>query len=852
VYRAQDTVRDQLVAVKVFKLDAPPEQAEQIADALQAVVQALPRHRGLIELVAAGVERDTAYLVMAHSEVLSLDTRLKPGVPLDVEEALGIILTLADAMDAAHERGIVHGGLHPRDIFVDERSSCRAAGFGVATALARAGVRVPVRRPYSPPERLTSAPIEPTADRFALGAIAFELLTGRRIVGTGATAAARCAAPVAHADADKLQNALAAMLAEQPSYRPSSASAFAQALTLALFPRGIASASGPRSAADRSADKRSSGASSEDTQIAAVGAVSGPVPSGRSADEGDGPSPDDLERFTRQGMLWEAKPREGEIRWETVETVALGQDPLALFAPESPPADGTSGKAAAHATDADDVEAKSASTRSADVAAVASAAAAAGVSRPLSSPIPSDRAETARPGSILGLSSPPMLEPASLPEVDRLTHPDATLDLRESQRARDAGVAARRQVDRSGEEAVDDDESGDAEPIRSAMLLRPLDREDVSERAAPSTSAPFFDDASPDGAVAFRDDGGSAASSRSGVSPRDAHDGYGWRERDEPPAYAVAPTRVAPVGGTAPVDNALLAPPEPTDVGSSVRVVGLVLALGLAIGGAGGYLLGQRSSLRGAMTIDPFATDPAGASSPTSPQAAPQTQPSTAPVRPTEIPAEPVLRASPNPPAEAPASAARSNTAKGIPDRPAVGRLTVTSTPAQAEVAIDGVPRGRTPLTLRNLPLGRHTVRVTREGYAPETRRVMLAASSPADSIAFEMASTTRRTSTAGTSRSGESPTSSQASKSRVVVAPPASAAGRGSIHVESRPRGARVTVDGRLVGTTPLVITEVSAGSHRVQIEADRHKPWTTTVDVPPGQRVRVAGSLEEGTPQR
>jgi PEGA domain len=63
---------------------------------------------------------------------------------------------------------------------------------------------------------------------------------------------------------------------------------------------------------------------------------------------------------------------------------------------------------------------------------------------------------------------------------------------------------------------------------------------------------------------------------------------------------------------------------------------------------------------------------------------------------------------------------------------------------------------------------------------------------------------------------------------------------------------GARVTVDGRLVGTTPLVITEVSAGSHRVQIEADRHKPWTTTVDVPPGQRVRVAGSLEEGTPQR
>ena len=160
-------MRDQLVAVKVFKVDAPPEQAEQIAEALQAVVQALPRHRGLVEFIAAGVERDTAYLVMGHSDVPSLDSRLKPGAadnftpPVDAEQALVIVRTLAEAMDAAHARGIVHGGLHPRDIFVDDRGVCRAAGFGVATALGRAGVRVPVRRPYSPPERLTSAPISP-------------------------------------------------------------------------------------------------------------------------------------------------------------------------------------------------------------------------------------------------------------------------------------------------------------------------------------------------------------------------------------------------------------------------------------------------------------------------------------------------------------------------------------------------------------------------------------------------------------------------------------------------------------------------------------------------------------------
>ena len=95
-------MRDQLVAVKVFKVDAPPEQAEQIAEALQAVVQALPRHRGLVEFIAAGVERDTAYLVMAHSDVPSLDSRLKPArrrsaATIDAARGVQRAATIADS-----------------------------------------------------------------------------------------------------------------------------------------------------------------------------------------------------------------------------------------------------------------------------------------------------------------------------------------------------------------------------------------------------------------------------------------------------------------------------------------------------------------------------------------------------------------------------------------------------------------------------------------------------------------------------------------------------------------------------------------------------------------------------------
>jgi hypothetical protein len=74
-------------------------------------------------------------------------------------------------------------------------------------------------------------------------------------------------------------------------------------------------------------------------------------------------------------------------------------------------------------------------------------------------------------------------------------------------------------------------------------------------------------------------------------------------------------------------------------------------------------------------------------------------------------------------------------------------------------------------------------------------------------------------------------------------------AASLGAIYVVTRPLGARVSIDGNYVGTTPLLATEIAPGARAVRIEMDGHKPWTSTVDVPAGQRVRVAASLEEGS---
>jgi hypothetical protein len=72
-------------------------------------------------------------------------------------------------------------------------------------------------------------------------------------------------------------------------------------------------------------------------------------------------------------------------------------------------------------------------------------------------------------------------------------------------------------------------------------------------------------------------------------------------------------------------------------------------------------------------------------------------------------------------------------------------------------------------------------------------------------------------------------------------------ASGQGSLQILSRPSGAQVLLDGRVVGRTPLVVPGVGSGSHDVRIELAGFRRWVTSVNVTPGMRTRVAASLEQ-----
>ena len=79
------------------------------------------------------------------------------------------------------------------------------------------------------------------------------------------------------------------------------------------------------------------------------------------------------------------------------------------------------------------------------------------------------------------------------------------------------------------------------------------------------------------------------------------------------------------------------------------------------------------------------------------------------------------------------------------------------------------------------------------------------------------------------------------------AATPTAPAATTGSLYVDSRPRGASVTVDGRTAGQTPVSLAEVTPGAHAVHIELTGKKPVSATARVVAGKTERITVSLED-----
>jgi hypothetical protein len=216
VFRSYDSHRERLAAIKAFKLDLLPEQLPEFGEALRAMVAQPVDDPGIVRAIDSGVEGATPFLALEFVSGDPLDAILREARPLTRVQTLALCRALGRAVDAAWEAGVGHGALHPRDVFVSDSGEVAVTGFGVAQALGSVGLRAPVRRPYSAPERDGGGAWDRRADVYSLAAITQELLE-------------RNGAPSADADA-----VLERALADEPDARFGTAGEFVDALAQAL------------------------------------------------------------------------------------------------------------------------------------------------------------------------------------------------------------------------------------------------------------------------------------------------------------------------------------------------------------------------------------------------------------------------------------------------------------------------------------------------------------------------------------------------------------------------------------------------------------------------------------------
>jgi serine/threonine-protein kinase len=241
VFRAYDAARERLVAIKTIRLDLEPDRVHRLVAEIEQLISAAPAHPVIVRPLATGIEGVTAYLAQEYVAGDSLDVVLRQQKQLSVPDSLRIAAQLAGALDSAGGAGIHHGALHPRDVLLSPDDT-KLTGLGIAQALEAVGVPAPVRRPYAAPERTSGSSWGRPADIFGFAALVHEMLWGRRVSGTGDSAAAAML-ELPGGDLAQLQGVFARALADDPSRRHESALDFAEALTGAFISQQSAGSS---------------------------------------------------------------------------------------------------------------------------------------------------------------------------------------------------------------------------------------------------------------------------------------------------------------------------------------------------------------------------------------------------------------------------------------------------------------------------------------------------------------------------------------------------------------------------------------------------------------------------------
>jgi serine/threonine protein kinase len=223
VYRARDTNLGRTVAVKVMPEIMPEHEA--FLEALLLVSRRLMTlsHPNIAMLFDIGQDGNRPYLVFEFVQGQPLSSLIN-GRALHVRRALEFGINLADALADAHAVDMIHGDIRPDTIMITPKDRAKFVNFGLARFTVGGAGRINAATPYVAPEELAGQAGDSRSDIYSLGAVMFEMLTGRQrarglvLSGLNATVPA------------ELERIIGRMLASNVDHRAQSAATIAAEL----------------------------------------------------------------------------------------------------------------------------------------------------------------------------------------------------------------------------------------------------------------------------------------------------------------------------------------------------------------------------------------------------------------------------------------------------------------------------------------------------------------------------------------------------------------------------------------------------------------------------------------------